>query len=47
MEKKSVFKIDPALCSECVGYFDEPQCVALCPIPDCIVINDKLPRYEA
>lgn len=46
-EKKGMFKIDPALCSECVGFFDEAQCVAVCPITDCIVIDEKLPRYEA
>lgn len=27
--------IDPNLCTECVGHFDEPQCVAICPV-DCI-----------
>lgn len=44
-EKKSVFRIAADLCSECIGYFDEPQCVAVCPIPDCIVIDDSVPRY--
>lgn len=27
--------INPDLCTECVGHFDEPQCVAICPV-DCI-----------
>lgn len=27
--------INPNLCTECVGHFDEPQCVAICPV-DCI-----------
>jgi ferredoxin len=27
--------IDPNRCTECVGHFDEPQCVSLCPV-DCI-----------
>lgn len=30
-----IYEIDPALCTECVGHFDEPQCRALCPV-DCI-----------
>lgn len=30
------YQIDPGLCTECVGHFDEPQCQKLCPIPDCI-----------
>jgi ferredoxin len=27
--------IDPDRCTECVGHYDEPQCVAVCPV-DCI-----------
>jgi ferredoxin len=30
-----IYVIDPALCTECVGHFDQPQCVAVCPV-DCI-----------
>jgi len=30
------YEIDPSRCTECVGHFDEPQCVVLCPVPDCI-----------
>jgi ferredoxin len=30
-----IYVIDPALCTECVGHFDKPQCVAVCPV-DCI-----------
>lgn len=33
-----IYEIDPALCTECVGHFDEPQCVALCPVA-CIPVN--------
>ena len=29
------YVIDPARCTECVGHFDEPQCVQVCPV-DCI-----------
>lgn len=35
---ESIFEINPALCTECVGHFDEPQCVAVCPV-DCIPVN--------
>ncbi len=31
-----VYVIDPEKCTECAGYFDEPQCVGLCPV-ECIV----------
>ncbi len=30
-----VYVIDPARCTECVGHYDEPQCVSVCPV-DCI-----------
>ncbi len=29
------YVIDPDLCTECVGHFDEPQCQIVCPV-DCI-----------
>jgi ferredoxin len=28
----SIYKIDTNLCTECVGFFDEPQCVTVCPV---------------
>ena len=31
-----IFEIDPDKCVECEGYFDESQCVDVCPV-DCIV----------
>ncbi len=34
-EGEDIYVIDPDLCTECVGHFDEPQCVVICPI-DCI-----------
>lgn len=30
-----IYEIDPALCTECVGHFDVPQCQLYCPV-DCI-----------
>jgi ferredoxin len=33
-----IYVIDPALCTECVGHFDEPQCRSVCPV-DCIPLN--------
>ena len=29
------YLIDPPRCTECVGHFDTPQCVQVCPV-DCI-----------
>jgi len=30
------YVIEPALCTECVGHYDVPQCVEVCPV-DCII----------
>jgi len=37
-----IYVIDPALCTECVGHFETPQCVSICPV-DCI---PKDPAHE-
>ncbi len=34
-EGDDIYVIDPAKCTECVGHYDEPQCVEVCPV-DCI-----------
>ena len=33
-----IYVIDPGHCTECVGHFEEPQCVQVCPVA-CIPIN--------
>jgi ferredoxin len=33
-----IYVIDPDKCTECVGHFDTPQCVEVCPV-DCIPVN--------
>lgn len=35
-EGEEFYEIDPSKCTECVGHYDEPQCVDVCPV-DCIV----------
>ena len=30
-----IYQIDPGRCTECVGHFDVPQCVQVCPV-NCI-----------
>jgi ferredoxin len=37
-EGEEHYEIRPELCTECVGHFDDQQCVALCPV-DCIPLN--------
>ena len=33
-----IYVIDPRRCTECVGHFDVPQCVEVCPV-DCICLD--------
>ncbi len=33
-----IYVIDPRRCTECVGHFDTPQCVAICPV-ECIITD--------
>ena len=35
---KEIYVIAPALCTECIGHFDTPQCVEVCPV-DGIPLN--------
>lgn len=37
---EEIYIIDPNLCTECVGHYDEPQCVVVCPV-DCIPKNPE------
>ncbi|OIR04722.1 ferredoxin [mine drainage metagenome] len=35
----TIYVIDPNKCTECVGHYDTPQCVEVCPV-DCIPHDD-------
>ena len=35
---EEIYEINPGKCTECVGHFDEPQCVQVCPVA-CIPVN--------
>ena len=37
---EEIYVIDPRKCTECVGHFDEPQCVQVCPV-DCIPLDPE------
>jgi len=30
-----IYTIDALICTECVGFFDEPQCSTVCPVESC------------
>ena len=36
---EEIYEIDPSRCTECVGHYDEAQCVSVCPI-DCVVQDE-------
>lgn len=37
---ENIYEIDPDLCTECVGHYDNPTCVSVCPI-DCIIVDPE------
>ncbi len=42
-----IFVIDPARCTECVGYYVNQQCAAVCPIDHCCVPDPERVETEA
>ncbi len=42
-EGDDIYVIDPELCIECEGYFDESQCAEVCPV-DCCVPDPDHPK---
>ncbi|KJV38795.1 YfhL family 4Fe-4S dicluster ferredoxin [Acinetobacter brisouii] len=44
-EGKKVYEIDPERCTECVGFYEAPTCMAVCPInciePDPAHVEDQ------
>lgn len=37
---QDIYEIAPQRCTECVGHFDEPQCVEVCPVT-CIILDPQ------
>ena len=35
---EEIYEINPDLCTECVGHFEESQCVEVCPV-ECIITS--------
>ena len=49
----SIYEIHPDKCTECVGHFNEPQCMVVCPVdciikdPECVETQEELMgKYE-
>ena len=39
-EGEEIYQIRHQQCTECVGHFDVPQCVEVCPV-DCILVDPQ------
>ncbi len=35
-----IYDIEPERCTECIGHFDQPQCIEVCPI-ECIISDPE------
>jgi ferredoxin len=37
---ETIYLIEPTRCTECVGHYDTPQCVEVCPV-ECIFVDPE------
>lgn len=42
----AIFYIVPEKCTECVGFFDQEQCAAVCPVDCCVPNPDDVETEE-
>ncbi|CAL1241021.1 YfhL family 4Fe-4S dicluster ferredoxin [Candidatus Methylocalor cossyra] len=42
----TIYVIDPDRCTECVGHYDQPQCMKVCPV-ECIMKDPDRPEDRA
>ena len=45
-EGPGIYVIDPQRCTECVGFHDASQCVAICPVDACVPDPDHQETRE-
>lgn len=45
-EGDPIYVIDPDRCTECVGHYDEPACVGVCPVDSIIPDEDSVESVE-
>jgi ferredoxin len=36
-----IYEINPGLCTECKGHYEQPTCQSVCPITNCIVTDPE------
>lgn len=42
----SIYLIDPHKCTECVGAFEKPQCIEVCPVDNCIIPDPEFTETQ-
>ena len=42
---EEIYEINPDLCTECIGHYDKPTCISVCPI-DCIIVDPQCIETE-
>ncbi len=45
-EGDEIYIIDPDRCTECVGFYDESQCAAVCPVDACVPDPDHEENHD-
>ena len=43
---EEIYEINPNLCTQCVGHYDTPQCIEVCPV-DCIIPDPNHAETDA
>lgn len=43
---ETIFYIVPEKCTECVGFHEEPQCIAVCPVDCCIPDKQNIETHQ-
>jgi ferredoxin len=46
VEGETIYDVDPEKCTECVGSFDNQQCVEICPVDCCLPDPDHKETRE-
>lgn len=45
-EGDPIYLIEPDLCTECIGHYDEPACVSVCPVDAITPDSDNVESLE-
>lgn len=43
----NTYFIVPDKCTECIGFFDEPQCISVCPVNCCVLDENNIENKKS